>query len=117
MLDIGRVCLKTAGRESGKLCTIVKKVDDKFVEVTGPKNLTNVKRRRCNIEHLEPTEFKLKIKTDATDAIVLTGYKKEGVLEKFGLEEKDIKVSIEKPNKKEVKKKAKPVKKAPKKKK
>ncbi len=85
-LDIGRVCIKTAGREAGKYCVVIKKVDDNFVFVTGPKVLTGVKRRRCNVEHLEPTEHLLKIKTDATESEVLDGYKTENLLRKFGLE-------------------------------
>ena len=67
MMDVGRVCIKIAGRESGKICVIVKKLEDNFVLVTGPKSITKVKRRRCNIDHLEPTEHEIKVKVDAPD--------------------------------------------------
>ena len=82
MLDIGRVCVKTAGREAGKVCVVIKNVDDNFVFVTGPKSLTKVKRRRCNVDHLEPLGFMLKIKDDAPDADVERAMEKEQVLKK-----------------------------------
>ena len=61
ILDKGRVCLKIAGREAGKYCVIVEPVDESFVLITGPKSITRIKRRKCNIEHLEPTSEMLKI--------------------------------------------------------
>ena len=86
MLEVGRVCLKLAGREAGKYCVIVKKVDENFVMVTGPKSLTRVKRRRCNINHLEPIEEKVKIKAEATDSEVLKAYQEASLLSKLGFE-------------------------------
>ena len=43
-LTVGRVCMKTAGREAGKYCVILKKEDANFMLVTGPRELTQVKR-------------------------------------------------------------------------
>ena len=51
-IEVGRVCIKTAGRESGEKCVITKLIDENFVEVIG----ISVKNRRCNMNHLEPTE-------------------------------------------------------------
>ena len=87
MLDIGRICLKTAGREAGRYCVIVKKIDENFVMITGPRQLTKVKRRRCNIVHLEPLEEKIKIKADATDAEILKECAKAGILSRLKLKE------------------------------
>jgi large subunit ribosomal protein L14e len=87
MLDIGRVCVKTAGREAGKYCVIVKKMEESFVLITGPKSVTGVKRRRCNTNHLEPTMDKVKIKEDASDSEV------EKALKEIGFEEKEVRVS------------------------
>lgn len=84
MLDIGKVCIKIAGREAGKLCTVVKKVDENFVMITGPRELTGVKRRKCNIVHLEPLEETMKIKSDAPDSEVMNSYSKD-LLQKFKL--------------------------------
>ena len=87
MFEIGRVCMKTAGREAGKYCVIIKKEDENFVTVTGPKSLTSVKRRRCNINHLDPLTEKVNIKSDASDADVLKAYQESSVFVKLGLEE------------------------------
>ncbi|MCK5234425.1 MAG: 50S ribosomal protein L14e, partial [Candidatus Aenigmarchaeota archaeon] len=42
-----------------------------YVEITGPKALNGVKRRKCNISHIEPTSDILKIKAKASDEDVL----------------------------------------------
>ncbi|RLG91031.1 MAG: 50S ribosomal protein L14e [Candidatus Hecatellales archaeon] len=67
VFDIGRICIKKAGRESGKKCVVVDTIDKNFVLITGPKNLTGVKRRRVNVDHLEPLEVKVNIKRGAGD--------------------------------------------------
>ncbi|MCK4497516.1 MAG: 50S ribosomal protein L14e [Candidatus Aenigmarchaeota archaeon] len=105
MFEVGRVCLKTAGREAGKYCVIVKKMDESFVMVTGPKSLTRVKRRRCNINHLEPLTERIKIKSDASDGEVLKAYKEDSVFARLGLEKpkKAKKAEPEKPKEKKVK--------------
>ncbi|MDI9618740.1 50S ribosomal protein L14e [Methanothermobacter sp.] len=64
-IEVGRVCVKTAGREAGEKCVILDIIDKNFVEVVG----VNVKNRRCNIGHLEPTEKKIEIKSDDIDEI------------------------------------------------
>jgi len=84
-LNVGTVCMKVAGREGGSVCTVIKPVDKTFVMVTGPKLVTGIKRRRCNIEHLEPTEIKLDIKEDASDEEIIEAYKKSNVITKFNL--------------------------------
>ncbi len=78
-IEIGRVCIKMTGRETGKRCVILDIMDKNFVLVTGPKSMSGVRRRRVNIDHLEPTEEILKIKRGATDEEVnqlLTGTSK-----------------------------------------
>lgn len=84
-LEVGRVCVKTAGREAGKFSVVLKKIDEQFVLITGPKLLTGVKRRRCNINHLEPTPYTMKIKEGATDKEVIKGYENAGLMTKLGL--------------------------------
>jgi large subunit ribosomal protein L14e len=63
VMEIGRVCVKLAGHEAGKRCVVVEVLDDTYVVVAGP----GVKRRRCNIKHLEPTDKKLDIPKGASD--------------------------------------------------
>jgi len=66
-IEVGRICIKTMGREAGKRCVIVDLIDKNFVLVTGPKSVTGVRRRRANISHLKPTDEKIKIKRGASD--------------------------------------------------
>lgn len=61
MIEIGRICVKLAGRDAGREAVIVDILDDKYVLVDG-----NVRRRKCNILHLEPTERKADIKKNAS---------------------------------------------------
>ncbi len=69
-MEIGRICVKTAGREAGKKCIIVDIVDKNFVLITGPKPVNKVKRRRANIKQLEPTNEKITIKKGADDKTI-----------------------------------------------
>jgi len=64
-IEVGRVCVKIAGREAGEKCVIVEVIDDKFVEVVG----TSIKNRRCNIKHLEPVDQTIEVKSDNVDEI------------------------------------------------
>jgi len=66
-IDTGRICVKLTGREAGKKCVVVDVVDKNFVLVTGPKELNGVKRRRVNINHIEPTERKVNVRRGETD--------------------------------------------------
>ncbi|MEK6949443.1 MAG: 50S ribosomal protein L14e [Nanoarchaeota archaeon] len=61
MIEIGRVCIKTAGRDAGLKCVIVEILDDKFVLIDG-----ETRRRKCNILHLEPLKEVIKIKKGAS---------------------------------------------------
>jgi large subunit ribosomal protein L14e len=74
-IEVGRICVKVVGREAGKRCVIVDVVDKNFVLVTGPKDVSGVKRRRVNINHLEPTGEKIDIKRGATDEEVTDALK------------------------------------------
>lgn len=70
-IEIGRICVKIAGREAGRKCVIVDIIDDNFVLITGPKSLTGVKRRRVNIKHIEPLDKVIDIPKGASDDDVL----------------------------------------------
>lgn len=63
VMEIGRVCVKLAGHDAGKRCVIVDVLDSNYVVVSG----AGVKRKRCNIAHLEPTDKKLDIPKGASD--------------------------------------------------
>ncbi|MCD6084024.1 MAG: 50S ribosomal protein L14e [Desulfurococcales archaeon] len=70
-IEVGRICVKLRGREAGRKCVVVDIIDDKFVLITGPRQLTGVKRRRVNINHIEPTDMKVDIEKGAGDDDVL----------------------------------------------
>jgi large subunit ribosomal protein L14e len=74
MMEIGRLCIKTAGRDAGKKCVIVDIIDDKFVMVDG-----ETRRRKCNIRHLEPLKETIKISKGATNQSVVAEFKKLGI--------------------------------------
>lgn len=73
-MDVGRLCIKIAGRNAGKHCVVVDKIDANFVLIDG-----NVKRKKCNVKHLEPLEKVLKIKKGASTASVHEAMKKEKI--------------------------------------
>lgn len=75
IIEVGRVCIKTAGREAGKKCVVVRIIDKNFVEITGPKELTGVRRRRVNVKHLLPLPLKIDIPEGAGDDEVLEALK------------------------------------------
>ncbi len=78
--DIGRICIKIAGREAGRKCVIVDIINDNYVLITGPKTLTGVRRRRANLKHLEPTNMKIDIKKGASDEEVILALEKKKML-------------------------------------
>ncbi len=111
MLNVGRICVKTAGREAGKFCVIVDVLEDGFVLVTGPKVVTSVKRRKCNVDHLEPTPEVIKIDKNASDDAVMGAYKKNDVFGKMKVEQptaKDIESAKESERKRLAMKKEEP---------
>ena len=66
-LQVGRICVKTRGRDTGKKCVIVDIIDRSFVLVTGPKAVSGVRRRRVNVNHLQPLDDLLQISKGADD--------------------------------------------------
>ncbi|MEM2103825.1 MAG: 50S ribosomal protein L14e [Candidatus Bathyarchaeia archaeon] len=80
-IEVGRICVKLCGREAGKKCVIVDVIDKSFVLVTGPKNVTGVKRRRANINHLEPLAWRIDVKRGASDEEVTEALKEKSLLE------------------------------------
>jgi large subunit ribosomal protein L14e len=54
LLDVGRVCRKTSGRDAGKYCVIVGKADGGF-QVEG----ADGDKDKAAVAHLEPTPWKV----------------------------------------------------------
>ncbi len=80
-VEVGRICVKASGREAGRRCVIVDIIDKNFVLITGPKEVTGVKRRKVNVNHIEPTEVKIKIKKGASDEEVTKALTEAGKIE------------------------------------
>jgi len=74
MIDIGRVCVKIAGRDAGKKCVVVEISDKNFVLIDG-----ETRRRKCNIIHLEPLSQTVDIKKSAAHSEVVSAFKKLGI--------------------------------------
>ena len=74
MFDVGRVCLKLAGRDSGQKCVIVEKLEGKYVMIDGM-----TRRRKCNTLHLEPIDQMIDIGSGSHDEVV-------AAFKEFGLE-------------------------------
>ena len=83
MIEIGRLAIKTAGRDAGLKCVIVDILDDRYVLVDG-----ETRRRKCNVLHLEPLKEVLNIKKGASYEEV----KKE--LEKIGINSRHSKPKL-----------------------
>ena len=74
MFEVGRVAVKIAGRDSGRKCVVVDVVDDTFVLIDG-----DVRRKKVNAKHLDPTGEVLDIKKGATHEEVEAEFKKLGL--------------------------------------
>ena len=75
VMDVGRVCVKLTGREAGSRCVIVDVIDRNYVMVTGPEELTGVRRRRVNLSHLRPLDETVDISRNASDDEVASLFK------------------------------------------
>ena len=69
-IEIGRVCIKTAGRDAGNYCVVVDAQDDNFVLIDG-----GTRRRKCNILHLEPTTKQIELSKGASHEAVAEAFK------------------------------------------
>ena len=83
MFNVGRVCVKTAGREAGRYCIVVQKPSGRNVLVTGPS--PGVRRRSCNLAHLEPLLLSLSVPAEASDEAVQKAWESSEVPQKLRL--------------------------------
>lgn len=74
IFEIGRMCIKLAGRDAGKYCVVVDIIDDTYVLIDG-----ETRRRKCNVNHLEPMSKILDIAKGADTATVKAVFEKEGL--------------------------------------
>ena len=72
--EIGRLCVKLAGRDASKKCVIIDIIDNNYVLVDG-----ETRRRKCNILHLEPLTQIVKIDKNASHEEVFKALKEIGI--------------------------------------
>jgi large subunit ribosomal protein L14e len=70
--DIGRLCIKTMGREAGSYCVVVDIIDKNYILIDGLK----IRRRRTNYKHIEPIAEMIEIKKGASHKDVEAAIKK-----------------------------------------
>ncbi len=66
-IEVGRVCYKTTGRKAAKKVVIAGIGKGNIVEVVG----NGIKRQKCNIRHLFPTEKKIEVLGKEKDEDIL----------------------------------------------
>lgn len=97
MIEVGRLCVKTAGRDAMEYCVIVEVVDEKYVLIDG-----NTRRKKVNKAHIEPLAKKFDLKKGATTKDVHAEFEKVDIEVRKSAEEKEKKEK--KPQEKKVKK-------------
>ena len=65
MFEVGRLCMKVAGRDAGKYCVVVDVLDDHYVLVDG-----ETRRRKVNVMHIEPLNKTVELERGASHADV-----------------------------------------------
>ena len=74
IFEVGRVCLKIAGRDAGRTCVVVEELGKGYVLVDG-----DVRRKKVNTFHLEPLEKTIDLKAKAAHAEVKKAFEKLGL--------------------------------------
>jgi len=74
LFQVGRLCVKLAGRDAGKKCVVVEQVDNTYVVIDGA-----TRRKKVNVKHLEPLPDSLDIKDKASHSDVEKAFKELGV--------------------------------------
>ncbi len=74
MLEVGRLCVKIAGRDAGKECVILDLQDNKFALIDGA-----TRRKKVNLAHLEPLDRVIEIEKNASHAKVAAAFEELGL--------------------------------------
>lgn len=109
IFEVGRLCVKLAGRDAGRTCVVVEAMGNGYVVVDG-----DVRRKKVNVRHLEPLDKTVDLKAKADHAVVAKVFEKLGLsvwetkakkaAERPKKQKKvKTKVEVEKPAKKEKK--------------
>ncbi len=82
-VEVGRLCVKTAGRENGNKCVVVDVMDKSFAMITGPKAVTGVKRKRVNLSHIMPLQDRIELARGASDEEVSSALTAAGKIDEM----------------------------------
>lgn len=74
IFEVGRLCMKIAGRDAGRTCVVVEPLDKTFVLVDG-----DVRRKKVNVKHLEPLPQLVELGPGASHEEVSREFKKLGL--------------------------------------
>ncbi len=74
MLSLGRLCVKTCGRDAMQFCVIVEEIDEKYVLIDG-----NTRRKKVNKAHIEPLNKVFDIKKGSDTKTILELFEKEEI--------------------------------------
>lgn len=83
VIEVGRLVVKTAGRDAANYAVVVEVLDDKYVLIDG-----NVRRKKVNMHHVEPLNKTLDVKKGASTKDVLAAFEKANIVVKKKVEEK-----------------------------
>ncbi len=73
LFEVGRLCVKIAGRDAGRTCVVVEELGG-YVLVDG-----DVRRKKVNVLHLEPLDRTIDLKAKAAHAEVKKAFEKLGL--------------------------------------
>lgn len=73
MIDVGRLCMKIAGRDAGKIGVVVDVIDSNTVLLDG-----DLRRRKVSKAHIEPLGKTIGLEKNASHEIVVAELKKAG---------------------------------------
>ncbi len=74
MMNIGRLCMKIAGRDAGLRCVVLSAVKNCRVLIDG-----ETRRRLCNVSHLEPLPTLVDVKEEASHEDVAAALQPFGI--------------------------------------
>ena len=97
IFEVGRLCVKIAGRDAGRTCVVVEAIGDGYVVVDG-----DVRRKKVNVCHLEPLDKMVELKAKADHSMVAKAFEKLGL----SVWQTKAKKAAERPKKMKTKKEA-----------
>ncbi len=74
LFEVGRLCVKIAGRDAGRTCVVVEELNHSYVVVDGA-----TRRKKVNVLHLEPLADIVKLKAKASHDEVQKEFEKLGL--------------------------------------